>query len=347
MTIKKFLETTDLEHSLLIGYYGGGNFGDELLLEVLQNKLASQGVQQAEIAYMPYAPYKIYHHDYGYKHFTANSPLKLIGGIDRSRQVLVGGGGIWGLDAVLQVFLMSVALFIARWFFGKQVYLLGVGYYGSTTWLGHFSAWLAGISSTHIIGRDAETVQNFRRFTKQVSLDKDMAWLVKDIDPAVYRHELAVIEQDLPVKDKTLFVTLRRFNDRHHNNYTQLIGDALAKYQDRPAIVMLLEPRVVDMAGYATLEIWQKRYEHIKVADFRYNPVALYLFLQKYRKQLTVLSPQFHAILCAHLAGVPFLPLVYDNKSQHMLASIGYSSTVSIYDLQPTTIEQFIEETAL
>lgn len=346
MTIREFLQTHNLEQSLLIGYYGGGNFGDELLLEVLQNNLSKQGVKQAEIAYMPYAPYKTYHHDFGYKPFQANSPKALLGAIDRSRQIIVGGGGIWGLDAVLQVFLMSVALCIARWFFGKKVYLLGVGYYGSTTKLGHVSAWLAAIASNHIVGRDQETVQNFKRFTKNVSLDKDMAWLLSDINTTPYNEELAQIEHDLPVKDKTLFVTLRRFSDRHQNSYTQIISDTIAKYADRPAIVMLLEPRVVDMAGYDTLEVWQRRHAHISIADFRYNPVALFLFLQKHRRQLTMISPQFHAILCAHLAGVPFLPLVYDNKSQHMLASIGYKSTISIYDLEPQTIEQFIEEAA-
>ena len=39
MSILQVLEKYNLDKSLIFGYYGGGNFGDELLLEVLQNLL--------------------------------------------------------------------------------------------------------------------------------------------------------------------------------------------------------------------------------------------------------------------------------------------------------------------
>lgn len=343
MTIDTFLKNHNLDDSLLLGYYGGGNFGDELLLEVLQSRLAQQGVTRAEIAYMPYAPYKRFHHDFGYTHFRANSVIKLLGAIDRNRRIIVGGGGIWGLDAVLQVFLMSVALFIARWLFGKKVYLIGVGYYSSTNLLGHVSAFIAAISSTHIIGRDAETVMNFQRFTKRVSQDTDMAWYIRQLDLAPYTDALAKLEAELPIKQPTLLITIRRFSERHQNNYSQLIEQTLAKFPNRQAIVMMLEPKNVDPQGYRTLQQWQARFQNIRIADFHFNPVAFYMFLQKYHRQLTMVSPQFHAILCAHLAGVPFLPLVYDNKSLHLLQSIGIQNTLSIYELGPEVIEQFVE----
>lgn len=346
MTIDMFLKNQDLQDSLLLGYYGGGNFGDELLLEVLQSRLAAQGVTRAEIAYMPYAPYERFHHDFGYSHFRANSVIHLLRAMDRNRRIIVGGGGIWGLDAVLQVFLMSVALFIARWLFGKQVYLVGVGYYSSTNLLGHISAFIAAISSTHIIGRDKETVENFGRFTKRVSQDKDMAWYMQQLETTPYAEALGALEAELPISQPTLLITIRRFSDKHQNNYTQLVEQALAKFPNRQAIVMMLEPKTVDPEGYTTLQQWQARFPHIRIADFHFNPIAFYMFLQKHRKQLTMISPQFHAILCAHLAGVPFLPLVYDNKSLHLLHSMGVQDTQSIYKLGSETIEQFIEAAA-
>ncbi|HSX01028.1 MAG TPA: hypothetical protein VLF67_02185, partial [Candidatus Saccharimonas sp.] len=66
MTIRQFFSRTPLERTVLIGYYGGGNFGDELLLEVLQANLQAHGVKQASFLYRGPAPYQQYHHDFGY-----------------------------------------------------------------------------------------------------------------------------------------------------------------------------------------------------------------------------------------------------------------------------------------
>ena len=60
MTIEQILATRDLEKSVLVGYYGGGNYGDELLLEVLANRLKSQGVQHAVITYQKPKMYRRY-----------------------------------------------------------------------------------------------------------------------------------------------------------------------------------------------------------------------------------------------------------------------------------------------
>jgi len=345
MTIGRFIQTHNLEQALLIGYYGGGNYGDELLLEIMQNLLAKKGVKRAEVAYMPYVPFERYHHDFGYAHFTANSVPKLLGAIFRSKSVIIGGGGIWGLDAKLQPLLMSVALFIARWIFGKNVYLFGVGYYSSTNWYGHVGAFLAAISATVIIARDPETKFNFRRISRHVYEDTDLAWYLPSIDTSVYKSELTKLEADLPITRKTVFITLRRFSPAHQNDYDKIVGDLLEKYSDRDIVLALLEPRAVYPDGYKTIRKWQGIYPHVRAVDLAVNPVALYLFLQNHRHDIKVISPQFHAMLSAHLAGAPFLPLVYDNKCQALLNHIGVAGH-SIYDLQSSTVQRFIDEEA-
>lgn len=48
MTLDELLKEHDFSDSLLLGYYGGGNFGDELLLEVLLNLFAEQKAKKCE-----------------------------------------------------------------------------------------------------------------------------------------------------------------------------------------------------------------------------------------------------------------------------------------------------------
>jgi len=49
MSVADLIKKHDFNESLLIGYYGGGNFGDELLLEVLLNMFKKNGVSKLDI----------------------------------------------------------------------------------------------------------------------------------------------------------------------------------------------------------------------------------------------------------------------------------------------------------
>lgn len=342
MTIGDFIKNTNLEKSLLIGYYGGGNYGDELLLEVLMNLLSKKGVKNADVAYMPYCDFSTYHHDFGYQPFQANSIPKLIGAMARNKNIIVGGGGIWGLDAKLQPLLMSIALFIGRWIFGCNVYLVGVGYYKSTNWYGHFGAWLAAKASNAVIGRDTETMQNFSKFQPKTYKDKDIAWYLKDIDISSYQTDLDKLEQTIQVNGKTLFITLRRFSAKHQNNFTDVIGHVIEASKGKNIIVAILEPAGLDTESYSIIKSWQEKYKNVKAIDFSYNPLALYLFLQKHSKNLTLISPQFHAIISAYLHKVPFMPLVYDNKVSELFDQIGTDQRISLYDVRSADVHEYL-----
>ena len=343
MNLNELLATYDLNHSLLIGYYGGGNYGDELLMEVLCNRLQAAGVKNATVMYQTPATAAVFHHDFGYALVPAFDKKRLIGAISAQKNIIVGGGGLWGLDVNFNVFMLSLMLLSARRLFGKRVFLLGVGYYGSTNFLGRISAWLAAKSATYIIARDNETFANFRRLTKHVGQDVDIAWSMRNIDLGAYESDAHRLEKKLHIFRQSLLITLRRFKANRANNYQNLIADLVAANGRRDIIIALMEPKAVDPQGYQFAQNLARKYEHVTVVDFSYNPIALYLLFKKYQKKLAVIAPQFHTILTAHLAGVPFLPISYDNKVVELYKQIGQLDFFSLDKLTLDTLQQFTD----
>lgn len=326
-TLTQFLKTTNLDHSLLIGYYGGGNYGDELLLEVLGNLLASHQAKDVTITYDGPENYAAYHHDFGYKRIDIRSKLQLVRGLLTHKNIIIGGGGLWGVDMNFNTFLLSGMLFGAR-LLGKKVYLLGVGYYNSTNRLGHVGAWLAAKAARTIIARDQETLNNFRRYAgaERASLDSDIAWQLKNLDLASYTPEVLDLEKKLHIARKTLCISLRRPQAKHrHSEFTQFtdaVEAFIAANPKRPILVALLESEAKSPTEYARAREWHKRHKNVQLLDFPHNPLALYLLFQKHHQNVALIGPQFHIIIAAHLAGAPFMPMAYDNKVTALLEQL-------------------------
>ncbi len=342
MKILELFKKPDLDNTLLIGYYGGGNYGDELLMEVLSNLFHKNGHTQLRITYHTPKTFSAFHHDFGYEIVPFTDKKYVLRSLFKSKNVLIGGGGLWGMDVNVNIFILSSMLFFSRWFLRKKVYLVGVGYYSSTNWLGHVSAWLAGKAANLIIARDEETLKSFGRLNKRVSIDTDIAWYIKSLDLSSYGPEVKKIERLIPVSKKTLFITLRRFK-QGQNNYTDLIEACMAANQDKDIIVALMEPKEVDPKGYERICAWQRKYKNIQITDFAFNPLSLFLYFQKHRKELFVISPQFHSLITAHLNNVAFLPLVYDNKSMELLKQIGVNDQIHIRSLTASHLQAFID----
>lgn len=325
MKLTQFLKETNLDNSLLIGYYGGGNYGDELLLEVLGNLLAKNQARDVVITYADPATYDTYHHDFGYRRIDIRSKLQVITQLVRKKNIIIGGGGLWGVDMNFNTFLMSLMLFGAR-LLGKNVYLLGVGYYNSTNRLGHLGARLSAKASRTIIARDEETQSNFAKYTKNVFLDTDIAWNIKALDLRAYESDVAELERRLDIKNKTLCITLRRPQAKHREaeftQFTEVVGSFIAANPKRPILIALLESEAKSPLEYAKARQWQRVFSNVQVLDFPHNPLALYLLFKKHHKQLGLIGPQFHIIITAHLAGAPFMPMVYDNKVAALLKQL-------------------------
>lgn len=339
MKMLELLETAPLEQSLLMGYYGGGNYGDELLLEVLAGLLKKRGLRNIQIAYQTPENYETFHHDFHYSLVAIGDKKQLLKSINRNKSIIIGGGGLWGVDVNFNVFLLSLLLFMSRLVLRKKIYLLGVGYYGSTSKLGHVSAWLAAKSASHIIARDPETLQNFKKFSQSVSLDTDIAYAIPELDLAPYTDDLKNLERVLPVMGKTLFIGLRRLDGK----YPQRIEETLAANQDKAILVAIMEPKKVDTKNYKLIKKWEHQYQNVHAIDFSFNPLALYLFFKKYREQLALIAPHFHMIITAHLNGIPFLPIAYDNKVTELLKTIAPANILPIHSLTTQHVQTFVD----
>ncbi|HSX17223.1 MAG TPA: polysaccharide pyruvyl transferase family protein [Patescibacteria group bacterium] len=346
MTLPEFLQSRQLDSTLLLGFYGGGNYGDELLMEVLAGLLKKQGSTGVSIAFQHPETYKIFHHEFGYDRVNMHSRKAIIKAILGKKNIVVGGGGLWGLDANLNVLIMSIMLFLSRWLLGKKVYLLAIGYYNSSPRIGRLGAWFAGKAANTIIARDDETYQNFKRLNKHTEQDTDIAWYISQLDLESYKADAERLDSQVSIQGKTIFITLRRFKEGYKNSLVEVVDSYLQQNTNRHIIVALMEPRHIDPQGYKLLEKWQHDYPNIQILDFAFNPLALFLFFRKHHNNLLFIGPQFHAILSAHLTGVPYLPLVYDNKVQNLLRSIAPAAKpLSIQSLQATDIQRFIDST--
>ena len=343
-TIADIFAHEDLERSVLIGYYGGGNFGDELLLEVLMNLFANRGVKSLTVTYQRPERYATYHHEFGYPRIDMADKRSVLKAIFKNKNIVIGGGGLWGLDVNPNIFVLSSLLFVSRFLLRKRIYLLGVGYYGSTSRLGHVSAWLAGKSASHIVVRDQESFENFEEISRHVALDTDIAYQLSSLELASYEQDLDVLNQTIPVNGQTLFITLRRFKSHQNNTYTKRIESCLANNRDMAIIVALMEPRDVDPVGYKLISQWQRQYKNIQVADFAYNPLALFLFFKQHKEYLALIGPQFHCIITALLTGVPFLPITYDNKVLELLKQTTKAHPIQINDLSQDALQTFVND---
>jgi polysaccharide pyruvyl transferase WcaK-like protein len=340
--LHELLDSLPLDDSFMLGYYGGGNYGDELLFEVLQHYMIGRGYGRVSFLYQKPSAYRRFHIDLGYQSVDAGNKMAVLRALFKHRNLVVGGGGLWGLDMNTNVLLMSCMLFFARWFLGKEVYLIGVGYYGSTSRMGHIAAWLAGKAASAVLARDNETYQNFVRLNRRTFLSDDIATMLPDTKTDV-SHDLQTFEETVcKVDEPMVVISLRHFKPHQSNPYTQVIEKWLMQHRDIRVILALMEPREVDTDGFLRLKEWQRKRGNAVVIDFDYNPMVLFQFFKRYHGKLRYIGPQFHVLMVAHLSGVPFLPIAYDNKVSELFKRIGQKNSIPVNKVEVEDIEKFI-----
>ncbi|QQS20500.1 MAG: hypothetical protein IPL87_02910 [Candidatus Moraniibacteriota bacterium] len=83
--LSKFFSSRNLENTFLIGYYGGTNYGDELLLEILQLLFSKHGVKNVKIYYSNPKIFGTYHHDFSYSIINSSEKVGILKGFFGSK----------------------------------------------------------------------------------------------------------------------------------------------------------------------------------------------------------------------------------------------------------------------
>lgn len=326
---------------LLIGYYGGTNFGDELLLEVAQVALsASKKITHIDIIYTKPKLFQTYHQNYGAR-VTRGSAINFIQKLIRTENIIIGGGGHWGMDHNQKVLFLSIALFIARVFLLKKVYLIGVGYYNSTSILGRISASIAGMTANAIFARDKETYENFSRFRSKLHLDTDLVQYL----PKLFEKMTKIPNIDIQVSSEVryIFISYRRLKHVVNKNYLGTISKLVEQNEELHFIICPLEAKEMETNLYTRWLRSLAKYKNVTFLEFDFNPVSLYKFFTAHRAHIKVISPQYHGQMVAHLAGVLFFPIYYDNKNIQFLHSCGIDNPINIQNIDVDELDTFVK----
>lgn len=348
MSLLKFFSQKKLEHTILVGYYGGGNYGDELLLEVLQQLLYQQGVKNVTVTYQYPKAFASMHQDLGYNVVDIRDKLAVMRQTIKNKNIIIGGGALWGVDMNLNTLILSFALLCSRWLLGKNVYLIGIGYHNSTSTMGRIGAWCAGKAATAVMARDDETFVNFRKITKHTFRDKDIAWYANDEMNRRHEAEAKELGKRLGLHKKSLFIALRRIQAGKQAevfaNYNKQIEETIAENSDKQIIIAPLELERVSPDEYVFARQLQQRYKNVQILDMPYNPLTLFYVFRLYSKNLVLVGPQFHIILTAFMGGTPFIPLVYDNKVHELLKQMEVKERLPLKHLTQDALQQFIDK---
>jgi polysaccharide pyruvyl transferase WcaK-like protein len=342
--LQEFIKDTDFQDTLFVGYYGGGNFGDELLLEILLNLVhANHPDTHANVFYLHPEWFKDFHQDFGHRVVRATSLKDLAKGFLRSRQIVVGGGGLWGPDFNPKVMALSLMLWAARRIFRKKVYLLGVGYYSSATKMGHLGASFAGWGAHRIFARDKETYDNFSKISKHVTQSVDLSTFLSQVDTSPYNQAVAAIEQAFKVDTKTAYICIRKFDPVRRERLHNIVTEVVANNPDKRIVLGMLEPREIYPEGYTFIHDLAEKHPNASAIDFHFNPVAFDIFTRRHRDNLVIIAPHYHAIAIAIYNHIPYLPIVYANKTVQLLQEHGITEYIKLEDLAASDVQSFLD----
>lgn len=342
LKLTNFFSKADLNNSFIVGYYGNGNFGDELLLETLMILFSEFQFKDMKFMHFPNDNFNNWHKiPENYSMVSNNHKSTILKHIFDSRNIIVGGGGLWAADSSINILSMSFLLFFCRFILRKNVYLLGVGYYDSINLWGRVGAWFAGRSANLIIARDDESHDNFKRLNKNTFIDYDITFNLKKFDLSNYKNDVESLSAKICLAEKNVLFTIRSVE--FSKNILQIVKNNPAiNFIFLHFIDIVINDITIDM--YRDIEKTSHDHPNLSVYLFDYNPVALLGFFENNADKIYLISAQYHGQIIAHLAGVKFLPISYSNKNIELFKVLKIDNFYNLHSLSMCDIQNEISD---
>ena len=318
--------------SILFGYYGAGNVGDELMLVCLKQWLSEQGVPIAIGTHLPDQVRRLHGvpvvrdlpllGQYAWVHvWVRGNGFSLLREIWRADRILLGGGDFIRDDRGWKHFSASVEKLVVGWLFGKSIYLVNVGVGKPCTWYGRLLLRWILRRCDKIIVRDRRSLQVCRELGAA--------------DRTVFTMDIVMEMQSLlglspqPVSEAPYILVALRGNPNVYGQYDfdEARIDCFAKALD--AIVKRHHCNIVflpfhsgsedDNSLHKAIVSRMKYSDSVMVREWEFNIQTL---LNIFRGASCVVAMRLHAAILALSVGRDCVVLPYDHKVKELCAEM-------------------------
>jgi len=283
----------------ILGYYGAGNLGDELLLRSTLEMLSSLGSFKIFVFSEKPAETKIFFPDC--KAIDKFKPTALISALMECEALIVGGGSIFQDVSSFRSLLYYVSVCLLACLLGKKLILLGqgVGPLNST-----ISRWLTRIvyQLAHSVSvRDLESFDLVKDWNAQIKFSGDLAWTLPNVK--------TLSEEELKTKkQKSLVVSLRtdKVSEKQVECFARFLKENFADYKIN---FLALQRQDVEVLN----EIAEKLDLAEVFAIYNYGGWKQY-GIKLFQEADFCFAMRFHALLLAIKSGTAAVGISYDPK---------------------------------
>ena len=327
-----FKKDASRQKALLMGYYGVGNLGDEMMLVCLRDWLERQGFALTILSERP-AGVSMSHGlpavenvpllgEWAWrKSWLKGGAWRVIRALASTDVLVVGGGDLIRDDLGWRIFFFTMEKLIAAILMGKKIYLVNTGIGQLSTRYGRVLLKWALKRCSRIIVRDARSEKVCRELgiTEEVSLAPDIALALPDLlkareaDPAENQGKkkpyVLVCLRHTPQTFRSYEMT-----DRRIDTLAQCLDDLIERHNVE-VVFLPLHATLANGRGDALLHSRvAKAMVHGDRVQLRSWTADLNEVCAWVRDAQIVLAMRLHAAVLAQAYGRPCVLMPYDRK---------------------------------
>ncbi len=288
---------------LLFGYYGEGNFGDELILENLKNYLSKRfnlGILTSN---------KNYYKDL--ISFHKFNPFEILKGLNWADIVIGGGGGIFQDKTSFRSFLYYILILWISFLKRKKIYLIGQSFSPFRYFISRFLIKFSLLLCEEIYLRDNFSLNFLNSIgipKEKLSIIPDIAFLTELVRPKIERGYVGV--------------NFRSWKGININS----LEDILENLKKNEKVIFFSFQDSSDLRLFNNLS--QKAKNGIEIVScYDKN------FIEKFCSCKYFVGMRLHSLILASILGIPFLGLSYDEKIEAYLEDLGWRFYLKIDEL--------------